>query len=143
MAKSEGPNKAITAIREIVNKAEKSTDVGESSASPSLDGILGDPEILALDRLRYKLIVRGEERECRGQNFDVLLYFFQNQDRTILHDEFDRDILHSEKKHEKFQDRGRVTSIINRIRAMIEPDPKTPRYLKTVHGRGYLFTLKS
>ena len=32
-----------------------------------------------------------------------------------------------------------VDVYVQRIREKIEPDPEKPRYLKTVHGTGYLF----
>jgi DNA-binding response OmpR family regulator len=35
-----------------------------------------------------------------------------------------------------------VDNFVNRLRAKIEPDPKSPRFLVTVRGAGYRFSRK-
>ena len=34
-------------------------------------------------------------------------------------------------------DDARIAKLVSRLRRRVEPDPKHPRYVKTVHGRGY------
>jgi two-component system response regulator RegX3 len=34
-------------------------------------------------------------------------------------------------------DDTRIEKLVSRLRAKIEPDPSTPRYIVTVRGRGY------
>ena len=34
-------------------------------------------------------------------------------------------------------DDARIDKLLSRLRAKIEPDPRDPRYLVTVRGRGY------
>jgi two-component system torCAD operon response regulator TorR len=51
-----------------------------------------------------------------------------------------RDRLLSQVTHRQWDPSDRTIDVlVRRLRGKIEPDPKAPQYIVTVHGEGYLF----
>jgi DNA-binding response OmpR family regulator len=90
---------------------------------------------LEIDRGQRSVHLEGEERELTGYQFDLLVVLAENAGRVLSRDEILRRVKGS--GLEPF-DRS-IDVHVSRIRAAIEPDPKSPRRILTVRGVGYVF----
>ena len=90
---------------------------------------------LDVDRRRL-LDDSGEEVKLTSMEFDLIKAFADNPDRVLS-----RDQLLTLAHHRRWDPFDRSIDIrISRIRRKIEPDPKKPSVIKTVHGIGYVFS---
>ncbi len=90
---------------------------------------------LAIDPVARRVSFGGRRLRLTPKEFDLLLVFARNPGRVFSRAELlDRVWGPSFSGFEHT-----VNAHINRLRAKIEPDPKNPRYLETVWGRGYRF----
>ena len=87
----------------------------------------------------YRLELYQENRLIKLTNLEISLLNFLvlNPDKTISR----RTVLKNLNlnQEEKNLNQRNVDVQITRLRKKIEPDPKNPRHLKTVRGRGYRF----
>jgi len=73
-----------------------------------------------------------------GSELDLLRIFAEHPNRLL-----DRDrLLDLLKGYERNPFDRSIDVQVARLRAKIEPDKKHPRYIRTVWGRGYMFTPK-
>ncbi len=90
---------------------------------------------LAIDVPRRRVTVRGSEVQLTAREFDLLLHFGRHPGRVFNRAELLDAVWgygHDGYEHT-------VNSHINRLRAKIEADPSTPRFVRTVWGVGYRF----
>jgi len=103
----------------------------------------GDVEHLDFGPYRLELPSRRLHRDgvnvaLTGNEFDLLRIFAEHPNRVL-----DRDrLLDLLKGYERNPFDRSVDVQVARLRAKIEPDKKHPRYIRTVWGRGYMFTPK-
>ncbi len=71
-----------------------------------------------------------------SREYELFLYLLQNPDRTLTRDDILREVWGW-----SFGETSTVTVHVRRLREKIEPEPRYPRYLLTVWGRGYRFTV--
>lgn len=55
---------------------------------------------------------------------------------------FTKEQLYAQVWNESVVDDNTITVYVKRIRSKIEEDPKSPKYLKTVRGIGYMLTVE-
>jgi len=70
------------------------------------------------------------------REFEILRVLAERQARVVFRDELFREVW-------GFLDTRTTRSLdraVSRLRQKIEPDPRTPRFLRTVHGDGYILT---
>ena len=90
---------------------------------------------LVIDSLAMKVSVRGSEVETTSLEFRLIEYLARHRGQV-----FTRDLLLDAVWGDmQFVTPRSVDACIRRIREKIEPDPESPRYLKTVRGAGYRF----
>ncbi len=77
----------------------------------------------------------GEPRELTTAEFNLLVVFLERPSRVLSRDNI-MDLL---KGHEWSPLDRSIDSLIVRLRRKIEPEPETPRLIKTVRGVGYAF----
>ena len=100
----------------------------------------GSPEPLVYDGLELDPVSRDVVRDDRvlrltAKEFD-LLYFLASNPRQV----FSRSqLMESVWGYEAALDTGTLTVHMRRLRAKIEHDPASPRFLETVWGIGYRF----
>ena len=93
-------------------------------------------EGLTLDVARRELRDHGGEvRELTTAEFNMLVMFLQRPSRVLSRDNI-MDLL---KGHEWSPFDRSIDSLIVRLRRKIEPEPDTPRLIKSVRGVGYVF----
>jgi len=90
---------------------------------------------LVIDTLKYEVKRYGKAVSLTPNEYRLLLAMVKYPDKT-----FTRDELISVGLGEDFKGYDRtIDSHIKNIRHKIEPDPKNPKYILTVHGIGYRF----
>jgi two-component system phosphate regulon response regulator OmpR len=114
------PRELVLRIKSVLRRAQPGI-----AAAPATDIVLGE---VRFDRARLELSRAGERihlTEVEAQ----LLAALAEQPGVV----FDRDLL-----GDRTGAGGRAIDVqVTRLRRKIEPDPRQPRYLQTVRGRGY------
>jgi DNA-binding response OmpR family regulator len=73
------------------------------------------------------------------REFEILRVLAERRSRVVFRDELFREVW-------GFFDTTTTRSVdraVSRLRQKIEPDPRNPRYLRTVHGDGYILTVET
>jgi two-component system phosphate regulon response regulator OmpR len=92
-----------------------------------------------LDLAARQLTRQGKPVTLTGSEFDLLRVFVEHANRLL-----DRDwLLDMLKGYERNPFDRSIDVQVARLRAKIEPDKKQPRFIRTVWGRGYMFTPRS
>jgi DNA-binding response OmpR family regulator len=80
----------------------------------------------------------GRQLHLTHREFSLLRYLAERQDRVVFRDELLREIW-------GYLDLPLVTRSVDhaiaRLRKKIEPDPHRPRFIRTVHGDGYVLSV--
>jgi two-component system alkaline phosphatase synthesis response regulator PhoP len=84
---------------------------------------------------RHEVIKAGERQDLTNREFRLLEYFIRHQGELLARDRLLDEIW----GYEVYPTTRTVDTHIRRLRKHIEPNPNEPRYIKTVHGAGYLF----
>lgn len=98
------------------------------------------PEVVAFDDVsvnftKMELTLGGKAVSLTTQEFKVLKFFIQNQDRVISREE----LLNEVWGYQNYPSTRTVDNHILRLRQKIEQDPARPKHFKTMHGAGYKF----
>jgi two-component system phosphate regulon response regulator OmpR len=128
LAKPFNPRELLARIRAVLRRPVRAYDPGASDQIPF------GPYRLELPSRR--LTRDGEPISLTGSEFDLLRIFAEQPNRVL-----DRDrLLDLLKGYERNPFDRSIDVQVARLRAKIEPDKKEPRYIRTVWGRGYIFT---
>ena len=90
---------------------------------------------IEIDTGAMTLKVRGETVTTTATEFRLLDYLARHTGRVFTRDQ----LLDAVWRDTAFVTPRSVDVYVRRIREKIEPDPETPRYLRTVRGAGYRF----
>lgn len=98
------------------------------------------PEMFTVDDISInfttmELTRAGEPVTLTTQEFKVLKFFVQNQDRVVSREE----LLNEVWGYRNYPSTRTVDNHILRLRQKLETDPAHPLHFKTVHGTGYKF----
>ncbi|MDX1980814.1 MAG: response regulator transcription factor [Bryobacteraceae bacterium] len=101
------------------------------------------PEVVAslafsdveIDLERRTVQRAGAELKLTPAEYNLLVYFLQNPDRTLTRDV----ILNSVWGYEGMTNTRTVDAHVVKLRQKLEPDVEQPRHFLTVHGVGYRF----
>jgi DNA-binding response OmpR family regulator len=93
---------------------------------------LGDAEIDFSARVTTRA---GEEIKLTSLEYDLLRYFANNPGRVLSRQELQQQVW----KLDDYPNSRMVDNFILRLRKLLEPDPKEPRYFLSVRGTGYKF----
>jgi DNA-binding response OmpR family regulator len=98
------------------------------------------PEIFAFDDIsvnftKMELLQAGKPVAMTTQEFKVLRFFIQNQDRVISREE----LLNEVWGYQNYPSTRTVDNHILKLRQKLEKDPSRPLHFKTLHGAGYKF----
>lgn len=90
---------------------------------------------LSIDCAKRRVSVEGQQVDLTSREFDLLVHFARHPGRVYKRAQLlDQVWGHGYEGYEHT-----VNSHINRLRAKIEKDPASPRYIQTVWGVGYRF----
>ena len=87
-----------------------------------------------MDLEGYSLVKEGRRVVLSTKEFEVLRHLVSHPGKAMTPDEIYEGVWGS-----VFGDLTAVAVYIRRLRRKLEEDPAAPRYLQTIHGRGYRF----
>lgn len=91
--------------------------------------------MLVTDPDRRLVFINNHETQLTPTEFQVLKFLLKNQGKVLSTDA----ILANAWGPEYIGERELVKQFIYRLRAKLEQDPSTPKYIQTVRGAGYVF----
>jgi DNA-binding response OmpR family regulator len=121
--KAGSPQAVLDAIEAVFRRSEKQSR------------ILDD---LAVDLERGLVWRDGERVELSRQQYALLGYLYRNKGAVCSPVELLKAIYDEEVPADQASADKRLERLVDRLRRKIEEDPSNPRYLVTVHGRGFL-----
>jgi len=129
LAKPFNPRELLARIRAVLRRApaEAETPVFESGG-------------LRIDFAAREVRVEGLRQSLTAHEYDLLSALARNAGRVLSRDQL-LELVKGEDADEAF-DRS-IDVHVSRLRQKIEPDPRHPRYVKTVRGAGYLLARES
>jgi DNA-binding response OmpR family regulator len=99
----------------------------------------GEPPLrfgeLEIDPSARRVRVGAEELQLTAREYDLLLFLARHPGRAFTRNELMDHVW----QYAFYTDTSTVTVHIRRLRAKLEPDPETPRWIDTVWGVGYRF----
>jgi DNA-binding response OmpR family regulator len=131
LAKPFNPRELLARIRAVLRRR---ISAGPEDASPEPSAYVFGP--YRLDLYLRELRRDGEPVPLTAGEYGLLRVLIDHEDQVL-----DRDrILDLVKGYERSPFDRSIDVQIARLRAKIEPDTKHPCYIRTVWGKGYLFT---
>lgn len=126
----------LARVRAVLRRYDRSGGHGERTETASACSPRYAFEGWTLDPDRRELrATSGQTRELTTAEFDLLRIFVERPARVMSRDNI-MDLL---KGHEWSPFDRSIDSLIVRLRKKIEPEPDSPRLIKTVRGVGYVF----
>jgi two-component system, OmpR family, phosphate regulon response regulator OmpR len=123
------PRELLARIRAVLRRFQRT----HTSVGPNAVYRVGALEI---DRDAREVRVDGKRAELTSHQFALLLTLIERRGRVQT-----RDQLMEATRGTELDSFDRSIDVhISRIRAVIEPDPRRPTYIKTVRSEGYIFT---
>jgi DNA-binding response OmpR family regulator len=127
LAKPFNPRELLARIRAVLRRAQ------------TPEGVSDEPRFnsggLVIDFAAREVHVDGRRQNLTAHEFDLLSALARNAGRVLTREQL-LDLIKPGAADEAF-DRS-VDVHVSRLRQKIEPDPRHPRYVKTVRGAGYL-----
>jgi two-component system OmpR family response regulator len=129
LAKPFNPRELLARIRAVLRRApaEAEAPVFESGG-------------LRIDFAAREVRVDGLRQSLTAHEYDLLSALARNSGRVLSRDQL-LELVKGEDADDAF-DRS-IDVHVSRLRQKIEPDPRHPRYVKTVRGAGYLLARES
>jgi two-component system, OmpR family, alkaline phosphatase synthesis response regulator PhoP len=126
------PRELVSRVRAHLRR--RSLDARKAEASSTAEKRLEFPG-LTVDLLRRQVVLGGKEVELTAREFDVLALLASHPGRVYSREQIMRHLWDGD-----FFGEARAADVhIQHIRHKVEPDPKNPRYVRTVRGAGYRF----
>jgi DNA-binding response OmpR family regulator len=91
---------------------------------------------LVIDVAGRRVTVAGAEIVLTQREFDLLLFLARHPGQVFSRDQ----LMDAVWQYSFYTDTSTVTVHVRRLRAKLEPDPATPRWIETVWGVGYRFS---
>ncbi len=121
--------------RQLVARVNAVLRRSDEAAVPLSDIITFDNNQLVIDILQHQIKRNGEIVNLTPNEYKLLIIMAKYPDKT-----FTREELITMALGEDYDGYDRtVDTHIKNIRQKIEPDPRNPRFILTVHGVGYRF----
>lgn len=90
-----------------------------------------------VDLARHRVVRDGVEEELPAREAELLRYLLRNRDRTVSRTELLEKVW--EYPNAAAVETRTVDNYVVRLRQKVEPDPREPRVVLTVRGRGYRY----
>jgi two-component system, OmpR family, response regulator ResD len=119
------PAELVARVDAVLRRADNSPALEEPIAFDDLE----------LDPVARRVTVRGEEAQLTVREYDLLLHFVRHPGQVFSRDQ----LMDAVWQYSFYTDTSTVTVHVRRLRAKIEKDPSSPRWLQTVWGVGYRF----
>jgi two-component system phosphate regulon response regulator OmpR len=128
LSKPFDPRELLLRIRTILRRAADATGIAPSDSDSDRPIRLGE---FSFEAARALLTNQGGPVHLTSAEASLLRVLAENVGRILSRDDLSRlcDINGAERT---------IDVQVTRLRRKIEPDPKLPRYLQTIRGRGYV-----
>lgn len=124
------PSVLVARVKANLAQYERIAGTGKAPSEITLGAI-------RLNTGTHRVFVEDREVELKNKEYELLLFLMLNVDIV-----FDRETLYEKVWGlEAMGDNATVAVHINRLREKLEKDPANPRYIETVWGAGYRFTV--
>ncbi|MBF0265966.1 MAG: response regulator [Gammaproteobacteria bacterium] len=133
MAKPFNPRELLARIKSVLRRSPQLQNTTTKEENESHEYCFGDYK---LDVSNHQLSCRGQTLEITGGEFALLQVFSAHANRVLSRDQL-MDML---KRDERDPFDRSIDIKVTRLRKKIENDPKSPKYIRTVWGSGYMFT---
>ena len=128
LAKPFNPRELLARIRAVLRRAEPGEQAKFQSGG------------LFIDFAAREVTVDGARQTLTAHEFELLVALAKNAGRVLTRDQL-LEQMKGDQADDAF-DRS-IDVHVSRLRQKIEPDPRHPRYVKTVRGAGYLLARNS
>jgi DNA-binding response OmpR family regulator len=136
VAKPFNPRELLARIRAVLRRRGTGAAQSASTEDATANNDTFDFGPFRLDMRTRELLKDGEAVPLTGGELDLLGALAAHPNRVL-----DRDhLLDLLKGYERSPFDRSIDVQVARLRAKIEPDTKQPRYIRTVWGKGYMFT---
>jgi len=119
------PRELVARVNAVLRRAEERP----ASARIIKEGVL------VIDKDAYAVTRKGIPLKLSATEFRLLLYLVERKGRVLNREQ----LLNAVWSDEAFVEPRTVDVHIRRLRAQIEENPSSPRYIKTLRGAGYFF----
>ncbi len=129
------PREVIARINAVLRRYEKSTsNVDETNAKPT--GNVEKTGPFTIDHKKYRVSVNDKNLKLTPKEFELMQYLVSHENQVLSRDQLLQGVWGFD-----YSGQSRMVDIqIAHLREKIEPDPKQPKYLRTVRGFGYEFS---
>ena len=132
-------------VREVAVADQIEPDIFHKKIFPHLQTRLNDlsqPQHVRLDGTLvdfdcHEVWCKGQRRDLSGISAKLLRYFLENSNRIISRDELRKSHIWQEFIHPSSKGGKAVDMAVFRLRKVIEPNPRNPRIILSVPGRGF------
>ena len=119
------PRELVARVNAVLRRAKE---------RPASDRIIKEGD-LVIDKDAYAVTRKGIPVKLSATEFRLLLYLVERKGRVFNREQ----LLNAVWSDEAFVEPRTVAVHIRRLRAQIEENPSSPRYIKTMRGAGYFF----
>ncbi|MCU0597112.1 MAG: response regulator transcription factor [Desulfobacterota bacterium] len=125
------PRELLARIKAVLRRLE----TGMKAAGEESEGLRLEAGNLVLDKARQTLVMEGKEIALSSTEYRVLKVLMENPNRVLS-----RDQIMTMAQGKDFMAFDRSIDVhISKLRAKLEPDPRSPKRIKTIWGSGYMF----
>jgi two-component system phosphate regulon response regulator OmpR len=125
------PRELLARIKAVLRRLE----TGMKAAGEESEGLRLEAGNLVLDKARQTLVMEGKEIALSSTEYRVLKVLMENPNRVLS-----RDQIMTLAQGKDFMAFDRSIDVhISKLRAKLEPDPRSPKRIKTIWGSGYMF----
>jgi two-component system alkaline phosphatase synthesis response regulator PhoP len=90
---------------------------------------------LTIDTEKHHILINGEQVKLAPTGFRLLVYLAQKAGKAVTYDQLLANVW-----GEEYRGNFDIVHVyISTLRSKIEKNPKNPRYIRSVHGLGYIF----
>ena len=119
------PAELVARVDAVLRRVDNSPELEEPVSFDDLE----------IDPVGHRVTVRGEEVALTVREYELLLHFVRHPGQVFSRDQ----LMDAVWQYSFYTDTSTVTVHVRRLRAKIEEDPSSPRWLQTVWGVGYRF----
>jgi DNA-binding response OmpR family regulator len=129
LAKPFNPRELLARVRAVLRRSQTPSEEGRFMSGG-----------LSIDFDAREVLVDGRRQSLTTHEYDLLCALARNAGRVLSRERL-LDLVKGAEADEAF-DRS-IDVHVSRLRQKIEPDPRHPRFVKTVRGAGYLLPRES
>lgn len=130
------PREVIARINAVLRRYEKSAATANQSDTKTEKGEVETTGPFTINYTQYKVTAHHQNLKLTPKEFELMQYLVGHENQVLSRDQLLQGVWGFD-----YSGQSRMVDIrIAHLREKIEPDPKNPKYLRTVRGFGYEFS---